>query len=184
MNVFIQNLTVVKVQRSSCFLHLDCQKCTFLASHSAAAFVANSALWDQEPPEGLNLSFANNTLPKGPLLSSSRLSRSLFSSPVEPAALLVSGVLSGCRVPPTCSGLPSFRTAPSHSLPLHGRCPQLLAFLPAQPCQFPMLDLPNTVYSASLTKLPDTSEENKIIVLTGTLHIYGSPPQLDPLYAP
>lgn len=183
MNIFIQNLTVVKVQRSSCFLHLDFQKCTFLASHSAAAFMAKSALWDQEPTECWNLSFANNSLPKGPLLSSSRLSCSLFSSPVEPAALLVSVVLSGCRVP-TRSDLPSFRTAPSHSLPLHGLCPQLPAFLPAQPCQFPVLDLPNTVYSASLILLPDVSEENQIIVLTGTLHIYGSPPQLDPPYAP
>lgn len=106
---------------------------------------------------------------EGPhVLSSSQLSLNLFSYLAEPC-VLTSAVLSVCQSP-TPSGFLSFLTSLClfNSIPFHSPCPQLPAFYPDLPAPNTR-SLQHSVYSASLSKLPDAPVENHTIVLIGAL---------------
>ena len=148
------------------FLHLHCQKCTFLASSSAPTSMA---------PSGTR-SFGTRA---GTLALQTELSQKDLMSFHLPSFHLIcfltwqSLVSSPWQCSQSVNLLPLqafslFSPACAYSIPFHSPCPQLPAFYPDLPTPNTR-SLQHSVYSASLSKLPDAPVENHTIVLIGAL---------------
>lgn len=148
-------------------LHLHCRKCTFVVSGCSAALTStgHSGLWDQGPVIRTETSALQT--------ASSQKDRESFHLP---SFLTLFSHLAEAPVPTSWQGFQSVRFpwaflfSPRQLIQLHYTPHTLTSLASTRTLPIPNSgSIQHSVYSASLSKLPDTPVENQTIVLIGAV---------------